>query len=90
MGTIMALGVVATLVNMFGAVHDGKSTSEAIMGGFIVTTVMLLTAQTKAKPIGTLLMVAFLITSLSVNGAPLFNVVTTTVQGKNKGMINNG
>lgn len=90
MGAIISIGVIATLVNMAAAVKDNKSTTEAIMGGFIVTTIMLLASQTKAKPIAVMLMLAFLVTSLSTNGAQVLGVINSTVTGTNKGMDYNG
>lgn len=90
MGGIIGMGVLATLVNMAGALQRGKGTVDSIMGGFIVTTILILIGQTKAKPIATLFMLAFLITSLSVNGFGLFNTISHTVSGENEGMKLNG
>lgn len=90
MGPVISIGVIATLINMAAAVKNGKPTTEAILGGFVVTTIMLLVSQTKAKPIAVMLMLAFAITSASTNGAQVLGIVNSTVQGTNKGMNYNG
>lgn len=89
--SIMTMGIVATLVNMFGQVKDGDVPTDAIFGGFIVTTMLMIGGTTRAREVAKMLMLAFMITSFAVNGTELFGVISRVANGdKLNQVLNNG
>lgn len=72
---ILAMGITATIVNLYGAVKKGRPIELPVFGGFVVVAI-LLGIGNAAPDIGKLFALAFLITSLSENGTTLLGNIT--------------
>jgi hypothetical protein len=68
---VLTTTIIGTLVNMYGAIRRGSDVTIPIIGGFVVTAVLLGLAET---PFGTVAEVfggAYLVTSASLNAGDL-------------------
>lgn len=73
---ILTMGIVATLVNMYGSVKRDKPIEVPVFGGFVVVAILLGVGQA-APTIAKLFALAYLITSLSENGTDLLQGIIT-------------
>lgn len=84
---VLTLCVLATVANAYGAVKRSQAIVEAVVGGFIVTIILLAIAEAeKASVIAEAFAGAFMVTSVSENGTELFTAIaklsTNNAEGK--------
>lgn len=72
---IIATVIIASGVNVYGAVSESRDPIIPVIGGFIVGAFLLALAE-EAPMLAELFAAAYAITSLTANGTPLINAAT--------------
>lgn len=75
---VITLCVLATLANIYGAVTHNKTVSIPIIGGFVVTTLLLVASRPVPK-LAEMFAGAYFITSILTNGMPAFDTINKVV-----------
>ena len=75
---VITMCVLAMLANIYGAVHQNKTITIPVIGGFVVTTLLLIVAQPAPK-LAEMFAGAYFITSLLTNGAPAIDTLNKVV-----------
>lgn len=83
-GGVASMGIMATIVNVFGAIKNNRSTVPAIVGSFIVTFFLLALAETKASRVAVAFMLAFLVSSIAANNNEILTFVAETTDKSRK------
>lgn len=77
--SISTFAILATLVNVYGAMKGNRDVAIPIVGGFIVSVILMGVAEAGADEIASLFAGAYFVTSLVTNGRPLIDVASQTV-----------
>ena len=75
---VITMCVLATLANIYGAVTNQRTVSIPIIGGFVVSTILLGVSRPLPK-LAEMFAGAYFITSMFTNGAPIFDTVNHLV-----------
>jgi hypothetical protein len=75
---ITSMVLLASVVNVFGAVKKSKDITYPIMGGFVVLILLLALAEADAK-VAEMFAGAYAITCMLTNGQDLFNGIATAI-----------
>ena len=75
---VITMGVLATLANIYGAVTHNRTITIPVIGGFVVTTILLAVSR-PAPRLAELFAGAYFITSLLTNGAPAIEMVNKLI-----------
>jgi hypothetical protein len=75
---ITTMVLLASIVNVFGAVKKSKDITYPIMGGFVVLILLLALAEADAK-VAEMFAGAYAITCMLTNGQDLFNGIASAI-----------
>lgn len=75
---VITLCVLATLANIYGAVTHNRTITIPIVGGFVVTTILLFVARPVPK-LAEMFAGAYFITSMLTNGGPAIDTLNKVV-----------
>jgi hypothetical protein len=79
---VIGTSIIATLVNIYGAIRNGRDATVPIIGGFVVSTILLGVAEIpEAQVLAEAFGAAFLITSATLNAGDLIATVTSFTGG---------